>query len=195
MKALDVSNNNGRIDWQKVAGAGFRHAFIKASESDNFTDRDAERNVAGCRKHGITPQLYHFANPSLTPAANARRFLAAAADLLHVGDPVPVLDLETTGGHGPRSLWAWQHHFCGIVGEAVGRAPALYSYLYFLEHDLYLPPRHRPIWGAAYGHVPTATLHSWYAWQYSSSALVPGISGRVDLDSILKPFPTIRRKP
>lgn len=193
-KALDVSNYQGRIDWKRVHAAGFRHAFIKASEGNSFTDGYLERNVEGCREHGIRPQLYHFAKPEQSPASNARRFLEAARGHLKVGDPVPVLDLEETGGHGPHMLWAWQHHFGGIVGDAVGATTALYSYLSFLEHALYLPPLHRPIWGAAYGHVPQAVLVGWHAWQYSSSGNVSGISGRVDLDSLRKPFPTIRRE-
>lgn len=195
-KALDVSNYQGWIDWQRVAADGYRHAAVKASEGLSYVDPYAKRNAANARAAGVRVSLYHFAHPSESPLREARHFLdvALGEKLLRQGDPAPALDLEVTEGLGPHALWRWQHTWGEIVGEALGTTTILYSYLFFLQDDLYLPPKHRPVWGAAYGHVPTDVLQRWHAWQYTSSGSVPGIKGRVDLDSILKPLPTIGRK-
>lgn len=195
-KALDVSNYQGRINWRRVADAGYHNAAIKATEGLGFVDPFVKRNVEQARRAGVRFSLYHFAHPSESPTREAKHFLdvALGEKLLRHGDPAPALDLEVAEGLGLHALWRWQHTWGSIVGEALGTTTVLYSYLFFLQADLYLPPKHRPIWGAAYGHVPQATLDRWHAWQYSSAGLVPGISGRVDLDLILKPLPTIGRK-
>lgn len=194
-KALDVSEYQGRVDWRQVHAAGYHHAAAKATEGVAETDNYVKRNAEHARAAGVKLSLYHFAHPSQSARKQARHFLDVAIPLVRVGDPCPVLDLEVTEGLSPLQLWRFQHEWCSIVGEAFGTHVALYSYLYFLAHDLYLPPHHRPIWGAAYGHVPSSILAGWHAWQHSSSGRVPGISGRVDLDSIRKPLPLIGRKP
>lgn len=199
-KGLDVSAYQGRINWHDVARGGFTHAAIKATEGggekERYFDRMAARNVEHARAAGIRVCLYHYAHPNESPRREARFFLdhVLGEKLVKHGDIAPALDLEVTEGHGPHALWRWQHTFCELVAEALQTTPILYSYLSFLANDIHLPPKHRPIWGAAYGHVPTATLRTWHAWQYSSSGSVSGISGRVDLDSIRKPLPTIGRK-
>lgn len=194
-KSFDVSEYQGRVSWRDVRKAGYRTAFAKASEGISERDREVENNARHAHEAGVRLGLYHYAHPSESPRRNARHFLDVISPLVHVGDPAPLLDLEVTEGHSPESLWRWQHVFCSIVAEALQTVPMLYTYLSFLEHDLYLPPKHRPIFGADYGHVPASVLAGWHGWQYSSSGRVPGVSGRVDLDSIRKPLPTIGRKP
>lgn len=193
-KALDVSGYQGRVDWKHVHEAGFRFVAIKATEGTSFVDPLLDRNASHAREAGLRVALYHYAHPSESPRREAKHFLDVALGHSKHGDIAPALDLEVTEGHGPRALWRWQHAFCELVADALDTTPILYSYLAFLDADIWLPPKHRPIWGAAYGHVPAATLAHWHAWQYTSSGNVPGISGRVDLDSIRKPLPTIGRK-
>ena len=194
-KALDVSEYQGRVDWRKVKAAGYRFALAKATQGTGFVDHYAERNATHAHEVGIPLALYHFAEPGTSPKLQARHFLDVAIPLVHVGGPAPVLDLEVEQGLSPRQLWKWQHVFCSIVAEALDTIPVLYSFESFLADSIELPPRHRPIWGAAYGSVPSSVLAGWHAWQYSSSGRVPGITGRVDLDLILHPLPTIGRKP
>lgn len=194
-KSFDVSEFQGRPDWKAIHAAGYRHAFAKATEGEVEIDSQVKRNAEHARSAGVKLSLYHYAHPGQSAKRNAKHFLSVAVELVKVGDPCPVLDLEVTEGKSPEALWRWQHEWGSIVGEAFGCTTALYSYLYFLAHDLYLPPKHRPIIGAAYGHVPSATLALWHGWQYSNAGRVPGIGTLVDLDSIFKPLPTIGRKP
>jgi GH25 family lysozyme M1 (1,4-beta-N-acetylmuramidase) len=192
--ALDVSNYQKRVDWNKVHAAGYRQAAIKATEGTGYVDPFVSRNVDHARDAGVRFSLYHYAHPSESPRREARHFLTVARELVKVGDPCPCLDLEVTEGLNPHALWRWQHTFSTIVEEAFGGHVILYTYRAFLEADLYLPPRHRPIWGADYGSTPKRVLDGWHAWQYTSDGRVPGVPVPCDLDSILKPLPTIERK-
>lgn len=194
LKALDVSNYQRVVEWEKVHAAGYRFAAIKASEGTSFFDPYAKENVEGCREHGLGFSLYHYAHPSESPRREARHFLEIAHEILRPGDTSPCLDLEVTEGLSPMQLWRWQHTFSAVVQEAFGGTVILYTYRAFLEADIWLPHRHRPIWGADYGSVPASVLAGWHAWQYTSSGRVPGINGPVDLDSILKPLPKVGRK-
>jgi len=193
LKALDVSEYQGRIDWHKVRRAGYRHAFIKASEGTSEVDRCLVANVRGARRAGLQIGLYHYAHPSQSPRDNARHFLRYASELVKVGDIAPLLDLEVTEGLDMYELWRWQHRWCEIVGEAFATVPMLYSYRYFLEAYIWFPHKHRPIAGADYGRPPAETLAGWHVWQYTSAGRVPGIAGDVDLDLIRKPLPTVHR--
>jgi lysozyme len=194
--ALDVSEYQGRIEWRQVADAGYRHAAIKATEGTSHVDGRLKHNADHARDAGVHASLYHYAHPSESPRREARHFLDVAFDLVEIGDPAPVLDLEIAEGLSPHQLWQWQHAWGEIVGQAFGTTTILYTYSAFLFDSIWLPRRHRPIWGADYGHVPASTLAEWHAWQYSSVGTVPGVPGRVDLDLILKPLPTVtRRKP
>lgn len=193
-KALDVSNYQDRVNWSRVRRDGFLFAGVKLTEGTGFVDRYGRRNMRGARAAGILPVPYHFAHPSNSPRHEARHFLDVAMPLVEIGEPCPALDLEVTEGKSPMELWRWQHTFSEIVEEALGGSVILYSYRAFLDFDIWLPKHHRPIWGADYGGVPTAVRAEWHAWQYSANGSVAGIGGAVDLDSILKPLPTIRRK-
>lgn len=193
-RAIDVSAYQGRVNWSDVHAAGVHHGFAKASEGTLEVDGEVKRNAPRARDAGVKLGLYHFAHPALGARANAEHFLRVIEPLVHVDDPVPVLDLEVAEGLGWEALWHFQHHFCELVGEAFGCTPMLYSSASWLR-SIPFPAHHRPLWGASWGHATNAELAGWHAWQYSAAGRVSGIGGLVDLDSILRPIPTIGRKP
>src|SRR5579884_2097043 len=57
-KGVDVSNNNGTINWTKVAGAGYRFAFGKATEGTSFTDKTYTTNRNGSEGAGLVFGAY-----------------------------------------------------------------------------------------------------------------------------------------
>ncbi|HZU06656.1 MAG TPA: GH25 family lysozyme, partial [Chloroflexota bacterium] len=91
---IDVSNNNGTIDWGKVAAGGKEFAVIKATEGLNFTDQDFDYNWREARAHGLVRGAYHFARPSEgTGRQEALYFLSRVVEVIEVGDFL-ALDLE-----------------------------------------------------------------------------------------------------
>jgi GH25 family lysozyme M1 (1,4-beta-N-acetylmuramidase) len=63
-KGLDVSNWNGTITWAKVAHAGYRFAFGKATEGTSYTDKTYTTNRNGSEGAGLVFGAYHFARPA-----------------------------------------------------------------------------------------------------------------------------------
>ena len=67
-EGIDISHWQGTINWTKVAAAGKRFAFMKASESTDFVDNTYTTNrAAGARRGPLRRRL------SLRPAEHRRR--------------------------------------------------------------------------------------------------------------------------
>jgi GH25 family lysozyme M1 (1,4-beta-N-acetylmuramidase) len=190
---VDVASYQGRPDWRKVYDARIRFAFSKVTESTNHTNPAWSHNRAGMLAlSDFLPGAYHFLHGG-NGAAQARYFLSETGDL---GRFAVALDVEAsganaatardwvaefkerTGGHPvigyyPRWYWeqtgrpdlsffdsVWQSHYVsgsGSVSSLYGRVPAA--------------------WWATFGGEPISLL------QYSSSATVPGITGRCDVNA------------
>ena len=58
-KIIDVSDNQGVIDWQQVAKhIGF--AILRSVRGSGKLDYQFKNNVAGCRKYGIGFDVYKY---------------------------------------------------------------------------------------------------------------------------------------
>jgi lysozyme len=197
---IDVSYHQGEIDWAQVAAAGKRFAFIRASAGTLTADSAYWTNRHGARAAGLAVGSYHFANPdwALNDAANeASWFLRNAA--ISSGDLVPVLDFETANGLDPASLTAWAQTWLSQVTAATGVRPIIYTTPKFwathmVNTDWFAKNGYSVVWiahwtGSSQPWVPAGGLgghgwggNGWSFWQHSSSGIVPGISGAVDLD-------------
>ena len=104
---LDVSHNNGMIDWSQVRGSGRSFAYVKASQGTTFPDLQFIANVTGAAGKGMEVGAYHFAAPNLNKsnlgddaAAEAAKFVSVAGSELTAGNLEPVLDLEDGSSSG-----------------------------------------------------------------------------------------------
>ena len=186
---IDVSAWQGPVDWRTVRGSGRLFGFAKATEGMTFVDRTFAENRLEMATAGLVLRgFYHFARPDRNSAA------AEAAHFLRIVGPlgpgeVAVLDLEMAPSP---TVGDWAAEWLGIVAQATGRRPILYSY----QSYLYSIPTSRltgyPLWVAAWGAndgaIPATPPKSdrwstWTWWQYTSNATVPGVTGRVD-DSV-----------
>ena len=52
-KGIDVSDNQGVIDWGKVAAAGVQFAILRSVIRSGKADGRFAANLEGCRQHGI----------------------------------------------------------------------------------------------------------------------------------------------
>ncbi len=153
IEGIDVSHWQGTINWTKVAAAGKRFAFLKASEATDYVDTTYPTNRARANAAGILVGAYHFARPAaplssvtaggdataaegdaiaaqaVTAAevdaiAEADHFVGTAAP--RRGDLLPVLDLETTGGLDVPTLQVWVRAFMERVHERTGIRAMIY---------------------------------------------------------------------
>jgi len=190
-----VSHWQGAIDWTRVAAAGKRFAFLKASDSTDFVDATYAANRAAANAAGLLVGAYHFARPDATPGdavAEANLFVDTAAPA--VGDLLPVLDLETSGGLTVTDLQAWVQAFLGRVYARTGIRAAIYVSpafwsKYMGDTSSFAVNGYPVLWIAHWTTASQPTLPAggwggkgWTFWQYTSDGSVPGITGRVDLD-------------
>jgi GH25 family lysozyme M1 (1,4-beta-N-acetylmuramidase) len=200
---LDVSNHQHRIGWRRVAGAGYRLAWAKASEGTSFIDAYYRRNVAAAEAAGIRVGAYDYARPhgkTSTAAirdgrAEALFFLAAARPRL--GQLRPALDVEVANRLGPVRMAAWVEAWRATVKRRTGYEPMIYTSPYFWQNALAntSAPAQRGarLWQAQW-HAPAPAPpadnwagRGWSAWQWTDCGAVPGIRGCVDMDVATPP--------
>ena len=195
LDGIDVSYHQGSIDWQQVAAAGKRFAYVRASAGTLTADPRYAVNRLGARAAGLAVGAYHFANPdfAMGDATNeAHWFLQNAA--IASGDLIPVLDLEVANGLSPAALTSWAQTWLTQVHAATGLRPIIYTNPKFWSTSMadtawFAQNGYPVLWIA---HWTTASQpsvpaggwggHGWTFWQHSSTGIVPGISVPVDLD-------------
>lgn len=194
-EGIDVSHWQGTINWPLVASVGKRFAYMKASEGTSLMDETYPTNRAGAKAVGLYVGAYHFARPDRTPGdaiAEADYFLAMSQ--LTAGDLLPVLDLEVSGGLSPVELQEWVKGYLGRIYERTGAHGVIYVSPTFWTNSMgdttwFATNGYRTIWIAHWSGGLPATIPAgnwggagWTFWQYTSSGVVPGITGRVDLN-------------
>jgi GH25 family lysozyme M1 (1,4-beta-N-acetylmuramidase) len=191
-EGIDISHWQGTVDWAKVRGAGKTFVFAKATEGIGFLDANYASYKAGATALGLKFGAYHFARPgSNDPVKEADWFVDNAA-MTH-GMLVPVLDLEVTGGLGTTALTSWVKAWLQRVYDRLGVRPMIYVSPSFWRTAMgdsrwFADNGYAMLWLAHWGvtspSVPASNWggKSWTFWQYTSDGVVPGISGRVDLD-------------
>lgn len=125
---VDVSNwqgcaNSARAQAAKNSGTNF--AFVKATESNGFTDRNAACSMAGFEAVGVRRGVYHFARPDLgnSPEAEADWFVSQTKEWIGKG-VLPVLDWEPDGV-SKTYVW-WAKRWLDRVASAYGTKPLIY---------------------------------------------------------------------
>ncbi len=192
---IDVSHHQGSIDWGRVAAAGKRFAFVRASAGTLTADATYARNVPAARAAGLAVGSYHFANPDAAAgdASNEAAWFLQNASIAS-GDILPVLDLEVSNGLDPASLTAWAQTWLSTVSAETGVRPIIYTNPTFwatsmTNTDWFARNGYAVLWiahwtTASQPSVPAGNWagHGWSFWQHSSTGRVRGIKGAVDLD-------------
>lgn len=178
---IDVSNHQGSIDWEQVAGDGIGFAYIKATEGVGYVDPEFENNWQGARDAGVTAGAYHYFTLCSAGADQARDFL----ETVPVNDDAmpPALDLEFDGAcdERPEADHAQQEvdEFTRIVEAAWGRRLVIYSSAEWREHYGVPVAEDRPAWIYREDGPPDS---EWSVWQVRFDGAVAGIEGDVDID-------------
>ncbi len=192
MNIIDVSHNNGVIDWDKLKMniPKIDGVFIKANEGIGAVDPQLVINANAAKRVGIPVSYYHFASLNYYDAvkdgaAEATYFISLLKTLPAADMPL-VLDIETNKiGLAPVQVLSWINSFFDTMKKAGYTKLMLYSYSPFLNTNL--PGSHNlggyPLWIASYSSkfaVPRGWLNATY-WQYNNKGNVAGINGDVDL--------------
>lgn len=193
---IDVSLHQGVIDWTRVANAGVKYTFLKASEASTFKDRRFQSNRVGSANAGIPSGGYHFFRPNAPVDRQINNFVGSIGSM-RKGELPPVLDLEVPESWRNLSLnqrVKITRQWLDGVEAALGVKPIIYlsssfagdvlggssqkwlqDYILWLAHYTRAAnPRTPEPWKSSSG---------WTFWQYSETGRVDGISDRfVDLN-------------
>ena len=189
---IDVSEHNGKINWQAVKDAGW-HAIIRVGYGDDIESQDDKcylYNVGECERLGIPHGVYIYSyaystEQAISEAEHVLR-LIKGRDLQY---PV-YFDSEESGTEG--CAYANAVAFCNRIQEA-GYWAGIYSGEYWWNANLHgLWDTYTPWvakWGTNTGSQQTPPYCPYDVWQYSSEGDVPGVGGRCDVNISVRNFP------
>lgn len=195
---IDVSSHQGQIDWQAVANAGIRYAFVRLgyrgySNGELMEDTMAQQNLAGARAAGIAVGAYFFSQAisveeALEEADYAMQILGTfRLDLPLVYDWEYVNDTARTADVDARTLTDCTLAFCRAV-ESQRHDAMIYFNSHQIKNLLYGQELEKyPWWLAKYDHAAAFPCRV-DMWQYSNQGSVPGITGQVDLNVMFIEF-------
>lgn len=187
VKGIDVSKYQSTVAWNKVKAAGVSFAVARVSDGTGYLDQYFSQNWKGMRTAGLLRGAYQYFRPAQDALAQATLFVKRinAAGGMRDGDLPCVLDLETSGGLSSSGVLRAVATWIAYVEKHTNRRPIIYTGSYFWdEHKLGSGYAGYPLWTAHYTSascplVPNAWSR-WTIWQYTSSASVSGVTGRVD---------------
>ena len=183
---IDVSRHQGHIDWNAVARAGTRFAYIKATDGGDYLDPSFRTNWEQSRAAGIPRGAYHFVywcRPAHEQVAWFAANVPAEPDALP-----PVLDLEwnhqSSCKHNLSREQALDMVRVLLAGmEAhTGKVPIIYTDINFHRDVLEGVPLDNPMWLRSVAAQPHERYRDrpFAFWQYTQTGTVPGIRTEVD---------------
>lgn len=199
IEGIDVSSNQGQVDWKAVIGAGKTFAFARATIGGHQADPGFAAHWQDMSDAGILRGAYHFFWP-LTPWQDQATNFMNTVGALSKGDLPPVLDLEeAVSKNDPLKRDAWKdipanqrlsiiQNWLAQVEQGSGLRPMIYTRQNFIESllgDSVATLATYALWIAHYK-VPVPSIPpnwtSWTFWQYSETGGVDGVEGNVDCE-------------
>ena len=195
IKTVDVSGYNGAIDWRKAYDAGIRFAILKIIRKDLGRDKRFDANMTACNNIGLPWDVYNYSYATTT--AKAKSDMNLICDILDKVDKkhfrgVIWFDLEDDCQKKlSKSVIADIVNAAQAVVESRGYAFGVYTgYVFYTAHINRVLYKCDRWWIARYylgytrmpvGQTPNAkykpNVLSLDGWQYTSSGVVPGITG------------------
>jgi GH25 family lysozyme M1 (1,4-beta-N-acetylmuramidase) len=188
-KVIDVSMDDGVIDWKKVKAWGCNGAILKCTNALDFIDREYENNVQGCLSEGTPFGSYMVIHP-WEPVTDQFDCFFQVVDKR---SSVSAVDWELK-----RSENSYKASLAVLVGLSYmntvhGRKPWLYLNLDYLIHRLQYARRVMNLCDVWYSNPSPKELNAYpagfkapVAHQYTFKAKVPGIPGACDVNRLYR---------
>jgi lysozyme len=181
---IDVARYEPNIDWFKVMAAGYRFAFIKASQA-TYKDSKFDTHWHNAKVAGMPRGAYHFYDTSVSPETQAEFFWNLVKN--DSGELPLVVDLEyyTSGPYYGSENW---YRFISHLNHISNNHPLIiYTGYYYWTDNVTKHPAVQdinwfgkyPLWIANYetnSPLIPKPWTTWMFWQYSESGIVDGIT-------------------
>lgn len=179
IKGIDVSNNNGNINFNQVKVEGIECVYIKATEGTTYRDNYLDTNYSNAHYAGLKTGFYHFLVGTSSPETQATNFYNAIKD--KTSNLVPMLDIETNFD----GLMDYAMRFIEKFKQLSNMDIGIYTYSGFmcnLDNRL----KGFSLWEANYNNNPWSLPDNFFSnrvgHQYSEKGKVNGINTNVDLN-------------
>lgn len=209
---IDVSQYQGTIDWSKVSSTNIGFVILRLGYGDNWTSQDDKKfitNVSELEKYNIpygvylysyakktdgTTELNKDSESAVSEAAHTLRLLNSVSYKPNLKTSVYIdMEEESTQSLGKTQLTSIANKFCSIINSN-GYGCGIYANKTWLNNylDAKVLSNKYNIWlaewitGTTYNQAlstkPTYNTTGYKLWQFSSSGIISGISGNVDMD-------------
>jgi len=187
MKGIDVSDNNGAVDWQAVADSGVEFAMVACSYGKTGRHDRFVENVNGAHAVGLKVGAFHYSyaltpDDALLEVKNCRAAIDEAGVLLEL--PI-FFDMEDADG------WKADHEFdfsqrnvnaiCKNFIDNIGLDCGVYASLSWLQSLIDWKSLKRAVWNAEWidpgedpgDHSDGDSIRG-YMWQYTNKLMING---------------------
>ena len=185
------------IDWSQVASAGYKFAFIKATEGNYYANPFYANDLAQAEAAGLNAAGYSFAIPNVSGGASQADYAVQNSNYTANGRTLPLaLDIEYNPygaecyGLSAAQMVSWISAFTAEAQRLTGQAPIIYTTADWWQTCTGNSTSFGsdPLWIAGWvnGSPPMpAGWANWTFWQYTSRGSVPGITTNVDVSYFL----------
>lgn len=200
IKAIDVSSDQGKPDWTKVAKSGIKAAILRVYQRYGV-DSSFEHNYKGCKQNGILAGTYKYSY-ALTPAQAVEEAENVIEVLNGRGLDFPVfydLEWKQQRSLGKQAIENIAVSFLTRMKKA-GYKVGIYCNMDWYNNYLSDNLKKYDLWLARYANNDNGTISErlrpsvGIGWQYSESGEVAGISGDVDMDVFYTDYRTEKKE-
>lgn len=201
--AIDVSDLQGKIDWERVSEDGIDFAMIRLgrrgyTEGNIYLDNYYYENVSGVQSEGMPFGVYFFSQ-AITEDEAIEEANFVIKHLSGSGISYPVVfdhePVESADGRAnnlsKNELTHITKAFCQKIEDA-GYTPMIYGNAFDMERLNLNDLKGIDVWYAEYESSQPTGQFNFAMWQYSSTANVSGINTQADLSILFKPLDSVR---
>jgi lysozyme len=181
---IDLSEKNGKVDWNDFGFGDVNFAFIRATEAIDRVDRNFKHNLKAANQRGILVGAYHWLHPRLHVGQQVELFLDTVSDFKGLLPPVVCLErYRSSLDEMEKNVMTFLNH----IERFLNIKPIIYTSDSYWK--TYLP---KAKWGCDYflwldkpGSLwPTQfwPWAGWTFWQYSYQAKLPGVTNTLGLN-------------
>lgn len=176
-KGIDVSENNGAVDWQAVKNAGIEFAIVRTGYGRGDKDSMFDTNVAGAHAVGLQVGAYHYSYAlNADAAAEETAFCRKIIDDSGVGLELPVFyDMEDADHYKIRHDFSFDPalitEMCRTFITNLGLDCGVYASLSWLQDYIDWRSLGCAVWNAEWGNEDNI---KGYMWQYTDRLYIAG---------------------